>query len=194
LFSQKCRTILLLSSLLLLTHSTSTYAARVTLDAFCSPLAGEWLGSAANPDVFPKMVNTSVMCSADRRNLFISVSRGSRFSNSETWWFRQQQDHILLLYANGVTDDVSQQFTLYEQAGSYSFLGKGEINQRLALVQLQFDPLIDDTDPSSSADQSTLGWQWQQSAQYLDDDSGQYQVIRAISLLKPPAEVTQSTE
>jgi hypothetical protein len=28
----------------------------------------------------------------------------------------------------------------------------------------------------------------------LDDDSGQYQVVRAISLLKPSAEVTQLTE
>jgi hypothetical protein len=134
------------------------------------------------------------MCSADRRNLFISVSRGSRFTNSETWWFRQQNDHILLVYANGVTDDVSQELTLYEQAGRYSFLGKGEINQRPALVQLQFDPIIDDTDTDTSADQAILGWQWQQSAHYLDDDSEQYQVVRAISLLKPSAEETQLTE
>ncbi|MBB1360860.1 hypothetical protein H5125_01650 [Shewanella sp. SR44-4] len=183
-----CRFILLLTAMLLLTHSTSSYAAKVTLDAFCSQLVGEWQGSAANPNVAPKQVSTSVMCSADKRNLYISVSRGSRFSNSETWWFRQQQDHILLVYANGITDDISQQLTLYEQAGSYSFLGKGEINQRPALVQLQFDPMMSDTKPS------TARWQWQQSAHYLDDDSEQYQVIRAISLLKPSAKNTLPTE
>jgi hypothetical protein len=192
LFTQKGRSIFLLMAMLLLTHSASAYADKVTLNTFCSQLAGEWQGSAANPNVYPKKVTTSVMCSADRRNLFISVSRGSRFTNSETWWFRQQNDHILLVYANGVTDDVSQELTLYEQAGRYSFLGKGEINQRPALVQLQFDPIIDDTD--TSADQATLGWQWQQSAHYLDDDSEQYQVVRAISLLKPSAEETQLTE
>jgi hypothetical protein len=192
LFTQKGRSLFLLMAMLLLTHSASAYADKVTLNTFCSQLAGEWQGSAANPNVYPKKVTTSVMCSADRRNLFISVSRGSRFTNSETWWFRQQNDHILLVYANGVTDDVSQELTLYEQAGRYSFLGKGEINQRPALVQLQFDPIIDDTD--TSADQATLGWQWQQSAHYLDDDSEQYQVVRAISLLKPSAEETQLTE
>jgi hypothetical protein len=196
LFTQKGRSIFLLMAMLLLTHSASAYADKVTLNTFCSQLAGEWQGSAANPNVYPKKVTTSVMCSADRRNLFISVSRGSRFTNSETWWFRQQNDHILLVYANGVTDDVSQELTLYEQAGRYSFLGKGEINQRPALVQLQFDPIIDDTDTDTdtSADQAILGWQWQQSAHYLDDDSEQYQVVRAISLLKPSAEETQLTE
>ncbi|AZG75004.1 hypothetical protein [Shewanella livingstonensis] len=185
---QQSRSILLLSLLLLVVHSTSAYAARVTLDTFCSQLVGEWHGSAANPNVVPKKVSTSVMCSADKRNLYISVSRGSRFSNSETWWFRQQQEHILLLYANGVTDDISQQLTLYEQAGSYSFLGKGEINQRPALVQLQFDPVTRNDD--SIAEE----WQWQQSAHYLDDDSDQYQVIRAISLLKTSTAVTPPTE
>ncbi|QDE33126.1 hypothetical protein FH971_01390 [Shewanella polaris] len=169
-------------------YSASAYAGKVTLDRFCSQLDGEWQGSAANPNAMPKKVSTSVMCSADKQNLFISVSRGSRFSNSETWWFRQQHDHILLLYANGVSDDVSQALTLYEQAGSYSFLGKGEINQRPALVQLQFDPITE------GADALTQGWQWQQSAHYLDDDSENYQVIRAISLLKQSVEASQPTE
>jgi hypothetical protein len=86
-----CRFILLLTAMLLLTHSTSSYAAKVTLDTFCSQLVGEWQGSAANPNVAPKQVSTSVMCSADKRNLYISVSRGSRFSNSETWWFRSKR-------------------------------------------------------------------------------------------------------
>ncbi|MGX9462738.1 hypothetical protein ACWXWU_16115 [Shewanella sp. A14] len=184
----KCRTILLLMAMMLLTHSTATYAAKVALDAFCSQLAGEWQGSAANPNVAPKQVNTSVMCSEDKRNLYISVSRGSRFSNSETWWFRQQQDHILLVYANGVTDDISQMLTLYEHAGSYSFLGKGDVNQRPALVQLQFDPINAKTGPA------TVGWQWQQSAHYLDDDSEQYHVVRAISLLKPSEKLERSAE
>jgi len=186
--SAKYRSIIPLTAILLLMHSTASYAGKVTLDIFCSQLAGEWQGNAANPNTVAKKVTTSVMCSADQRNLYISVSRGSRFSNSETWWFRQQEDHILLLYANGVTDDISQQLTLYEQAGSYSFLGKGEINQRPALVQLQFDPVIGDAEPTIK------GWQWQQNAHYLDDDSDQYQVIRAISLLKPSAEVAPPTD
>jgi len=190
LFRQKCRSILGLMAIVLLTHSASVYAEKVTLMTFCDQLVGEWQGNAANPNVYPKIVNTSVMCSADRRNLYISVSRGSRFSNSETWWFRQQQDHILLVYANGVTDDVSQALTLYQQDGSYSFLGKGEINQRPALVQLQFDPILADAD----ADASTGGWQWQQSAYYLDDDSEEYQVVRAINMLKQPVDVIQPTE
>ena len=185
--SHKGYAILLITTSLLLIYSASAYAGKVTLDTFCSQLAGEWQGSAANPNTAPKKVRTSVMCSADQRNLYISVSRGSRFSNSETWWFRQQQNHILLIYANGVSEDISQELTLYEQAGSYSFLGKGEINQRPALVQLQFDPLV-------SEDSSTIGWQWQQSAHYLDDDSEQYKVIRAISLLKTSVEAGQPIE
>ncbi|GGP43895.1 hypothetical protein GCM10009409_08340 [Shewanella saliphila] len=174
----KSRLLLLLGALSL-TLPLSAVADKVVLAELCPQLVGEWQGSAANPTLDPMAVTTSVMCSADQRNLYISVSRGSRFSNSETWWFRQQQEKVLLVYANGVTDDVSQSLTLYRHAGSYSFLGKGEINQRPALVQLQFDPL------AASVNQPQGGWLWQQSAHYLDDDSEQYQVVRALSLYQP---------
>ncbi|WP_445774641.1 hypothetical protein [Shewanella sp.] len=168
--------LLLLLGVLCVIQSLSAFADKVVLAELCPLLVGEWQGSAANPSLDPMAVTTSVMCSADQRNLYISVSRGSRFSNSETWWFRQQQDKVLLLYGNGVTADVTQQLTLYRQSDSYSFLGKGEINQRPALVQLQFDPI------KATADKPQGGWQWQQSAHYLDDDSEQYQVVRALSL------------
>ncbi|GGB44945.1 hypothetical protein K8B83_00385 [Shewanella inventionis] len=171
----KRRSLLLLGALSI-TLSLSANADKVLLAELCPHLVGEWQGTAANPNLAPMAVTTSVMCSADQGNLYISVSRGSRFSNSETWWFRQQQDNVLLIYANGVTDDVMQHLTLYRQSGSFSFLGKGEINQRPALVQLQFDPI------KATADKPKNGWQWQQSAHYLDDDSEQYQVVRALSL------------
>ncbi|GGQ03860.1 hypothetical protein [Shewanella litoralis] len=174
----KSRLLLLLGALSV-TLPLSAVADKVVLAELCPQLVGEWQGSAANPALDPMAVTTSVMCSADQRNLYISVSRGSRFSNSETWWFRQQQETILLVYGNGVTEDVTQQLTLYQQADSFSFLGEGEINQRPALVQLQFDPI------KANIQQPQGGWQWQQSAHYLDDDSEQYQVVRAISLLKP---------
>ncbi|GGP93585.1 hypothetical protein [Shewanella ulleungensis] len=168
-----------LLGLLTLYVPLTALAGKVPLAELCVVLAGEWQGTAANPTLAPMAVSTSVMCSADKRNIYISVSRGSRFSNSETWWFRQQQDKVLLVYGNGVTEDITQQLTLYQQAGSFSFLGEGEINQRPALVQLQFDPI------KASIEQPVAGWQWLQSAHYLDDDSEQYQVVRALSLLKP---------
>ncbi|MDD8060897.1 MULTISPECIES: hypothetical protein [Shewanella] len=173
------KSLLLLLGVLCVIQSLSAVADKVVLAELCPLLVGEWQGSAANPSLNPMAVTTSVMCSADQRNLYISVSRGSRFSHSETWWFRQQQEKVLLVYGNGVTDDVRQSLTLYRHTGSFSFLGKGEINQRPALVQLQFDPL------TASVNQPQGGWLWQQSAHYLDDDSEQYQVVRALSLYKP---------
>ena len=151
------------------------FAQKINIDLFCPKLAGHWQGTAANADLEPVEVTTQIMCSADKRNMYITVSRGSRFSNSETWWLQQRDDHVVLVYSNGVTDSVIQHFTLYEQSGSYSLLGKGEINQRPALVQLAFEPIM--------LNKRFSGWQWQQSAHYLDDDSSQYQVVRAIDLL-----------
>jgi len=152
----------------------SAFATKVSLDAICPSLSGEWQGSAANPNGASKRVTSSIMCSADGRNMYISVSQGARFVNSETWWFRQRGSDIELVYSDGINADIYQTLTLYQQAGGFAFLGAGEIKQRPALIRLSFD--------AQSVDAQTQ-WLWQQSAHFLDDDSDHYQVVRGISLM-----------
>ncbi|QIR16271.1 hypothetical protein HBH39_16410 [Shewanella aestuarii] len=157
-----------LGGLLLL--PTLSYGAKIDLKPICPLLEGEWQGSAANPNGESKQVTTSVMCSADQLNLYISVSQGARFSNSETWWFRQRGANIGLVYSDGINTDVHQTFTLYQQDGSFTLLGKGEVKQRPALIRLSFEA------------NEQNHWLWQQSAHFLDDDSDSYTVVRAIGL------------
>ncbi|MCL1142863.1 hypothetical protein [Shewanella gaetbuli] len=164
----------LLISLLLLTN-LNAYAntGKGQLSQLCPLITGQWQGSAANPSGNVKSVETAIMCSADQRNLYISVSKGARFNNSETWWFRLRGQALELIYSDGINADINQSLTLYQQGDGFTFLGKGQIQQRPALVRLSFDPI-------DSADNKR--WLWQQSAHYLDDDSDSYQVIRAIEL------------
>ncbi|MCW3172085.1 hypothetical protein [Shewanella subflava] len=159
---------------LLVTLPISAMAAKVPLDVVCAALIGEWQGSAANPKGISKQVTSSIMCSADGRNMYISVSQGARFVNSETWWFRQRGSDIELVYSDGIKADIYQSLTLYQQVGGFAFLGEGEIKQRPALIRLSFEAL-------SVGKQAQ--WLWQQSAHFLDDDSDNYQVVRGISLM-----------
>lgn len=106
--------------------------------------------------------------------MYISISQGARFSNSETWWFRVRGNEIELIYSDGINADISQLFTLYQQGDGFTFLGKGEIKQRPALIRLSFD--------AQQANGKTH-WLWQQSAHFLDDDSDSYQVVRGVSLM-----------
>lgn len=152
----------------------SALAAKVSLDVFCASLIGEWQGSAANPNGVSKRVTSSIMCSADGRNMYISVSQGARFANSETWWFRQRGSDIQLVYSDGVNADIYQSLTLYQQADAFTFLGEGEIKQRPALIRLSF---------SATSVGAQTQWLWQQSAHFLDDDSDNYQVVRGVSLI-----------
>lgn len=156
---------------LLLMLPSWSFAAKIDLKPICQQLEGQWQGSAANPNGESKQVITSVMCSADQLNMYISVSQGARFSNSETWWFRQRGANIELVYSDGINADVYQTFTLYQQDGSFTLLGKGEIKQRPALIRLSFDA------------NNQGHWLWQQSAHFLDDDSDAYTVVRAIGLM-----------
>lgn len=153
-------------------------AAKVDISQFCPILDGDWQGSAAKNGVAPRQVSTSAICSSDKRNLMLTISRGDSNPNSEVWWFRAQGNDVLLTYTNGVGEDRQQLFSLYQRGDSFTFLGKGKLNQRPALIRLRFEP-------KSSVDQAggiTESWLWRQSAHYLDDDSEQYQLIRAIEL------------
>ena len=155
-------------------HCAPALANKVQLGQLCPLISGQWQGSAANPNGLSKQVTTSVLCSADNNNMYISISQGARFSNSETWWFRVRGNEIELIYSDGINADISQLFTLYQQGDGFTFLGKGEIKQRPALIRLSFD---------EQQTNNKTHWLWQQSAHFLDDDSDSYQVVRGISLM-----------
>jgi hypothetical protein len=155
-------------------HCAPALANKVQFGQLCPLISGQWQGSAANPNGLSKQVTTSVLCSADNNNMYISISQGARFSNSETWWFRVRGNEIELIYSDGINADISQLFTLYQQGDGFTFLGKGEIKQRPALIRLSFD--------AQQANGKTH-WLWQQSAHFLDDDSDSYQVVRGVSLM-----------
>ncbi len=162
------------SVLAVLISASNSYAnTKVPLKDFCRQIAGQWQGSAASPNAEPKQVDTQVICSSDAKQLIFSVSSSSRFNTSETWWFKQKFQAIELDYSNGIDTEVRQIFTLYQRPERYTFVGKGEVNQRPALIQLMFIK-------QGTAQDS---WLWQQSAHYLDDDSDSYKVIRTIELL-----------
>ncbi|WP_144211514.1 hypothetical protein [Shewanella donghaensis] len=170
--------------------SSDSFAARIELTQFCPILAGQWAGSAAKSGMAPRQVQTSVMCSHDKRNLILSVSKGDTNPYSETWWFRQQGTQVLLTYSNGAGEDRQQLFSLYQQGETYSLLGEGSLNQRPALIRLEFLPLDSVTlkpeaEPKKSVtpqSKQASSWLWRQSAHYLDDDSQRYQLIRGIEL------------
>ncbi|WP_299571421.1 hypothetical protein [uncultured Shewanella sp.] len=159
-------------------------AAKVELSQFCPVLDGDWQGSAAKNGVAPRQVTTSAICSSDKRNLMLTVSRGDSNPNSEVWWFRTQESDVLLTYTDGVGEDREQLFSLYQRGDSFTFLGKGHLNQRPALIRLRFEPKASTTAVQSAnkTENGSVTWLWRQSAHYLDDDSEQYQLIRAIEL------------
>lgn len=144
-------------------------AAETPFADWCEAMSGHWQGTGARPGEPPKPLTIDALCSADRQQLFISVSRGVRYASSETWWFRRQGDKAMLTYYDGVTEDKGQEFSLYRRGDSYSLLGEGIITERPALIQLLFEPRDD-------------GWQWLQQSQFLDDDLAQYRLYRGISL------------
>jgi len=100
----------------------------------------------------------------------LSVSRNAKHPFSETWWFRDRGESTYLIYFDGVDEDKSQSFSLYQQNGSYSLLGEGELNKRSALIQLRFEP-------------QESGWLWLQNVQYLDDDTDRYLFYRGIEMM-----------
>ncbi|QSX37107.1 hypothetical protein [Shewanella sedimentimangrovi] len=157
-------------SALLLFGCAPLLAAPASFGDFCRTLAGHWQGPSAQAQETPKTVTTEVLCSADGRQLVISVSEAARHSFSETWWFRlQQEEQIWLTYYDGVGEDKRQRFSLYRRGDGYSLLGEGKLDDRPALIQLLFEP-------------KGQGWQWLQQSQFLDDDAEQYRFYRGISL------------
>jgi hypothetical protein len=145
-------------------------ADRVAMAPFCQALSGQWQGNAARAGEAPKQVTVSGLCSSDSHQLFLSVSRSAKYPLSESWWFREQGDGVLLTYYDGVDADKQQYFSLYRQGEDFSLLGQGEVNKRPALIQLLFDA-------------KKTGWQWRQNVQFLDDDSQDYLFFRGIDLL-----------
>ncbi|WP_254304119.1 hypothetical protein [Shewanella sp. VB17] len=137
---------------------------------FCVGLAGQWQGSSAKLKQKPKHTYVDAICSADKRQLILSVSANVKGLQSETWWFRFRTNNIHLIYFDGVDEDKTQEFSLYNHKGSYSLLGEGELNSRPALIQLRFDL-------------KKNGWLWLQNIQYLDDDTDGYLFYRGIEMI-----------
>ncbi|WP_283103775.1 hypothetical protein [Shewanella gelidii] len=156
-------------ALLLVIVSPNVAAGNVEFSSFCQALAGHWQGASARANQSPKLVRVESVCSADQRQLLLSVSRSARHQFSETWWFRIQGEQIKLTYFDGVDEDKQQMFTLYGQRGDFSLVGEGELNHRPALIQLRFD-------------RKQQGWTWLQNAQYLDDDAERYLFFRGIEM------------
>ncbi|MDT3337532.1 hypothetical protein Q4Q49_19880 [Shewanella sp. SP1S1-7] len=161
--------------------SSSVMAAKVSFKEFCPQLVGQWAGDAAKAGEIPKKVAVTGFCSHDQRQLILSVSIGTRAPFSETWWFREQGDQVLLTYYDGVAEDKQQVFSLYRQNGDYSLLGEGVVNARPALIQLLFDAQTQ-TQTQARAQNQAGGWQWTQNIQYLDDDVDRYQLFRGIEM------------
>ncbi|MCH1930010.1 hypothetical protein L9G16_07440 [Shewanella sp. A25] len=145
-------------------------AAKVSFKTFCLDFAGQWQGNAAKVGESPRRVTVAGVCSQDQRQLFLSVSVGTKAPYSETWWFREQGEQVQLTYFDGVSADKQQMFSLYRKNGDYSLLGEGEINARSALIQLLFEAKAANT------------WLWTQNMQYLDDDIDRYQLFRGIEM------------
>ena len=154
---------------MLLVPISTARAAKVSFLQFCQALAGEWRGSSAGPNDPPLLVTVTGVCSADNRQLMLSVSQNAQHPFSETWWFRDKGEQVLLTYFDGVDEDKQQLFSLYLQNGDYSLLGEGQLSGRPALIQLLFET-------------HNHGWQWRQNAQYLDDDSERYRLFRGIEM------------
>ena len=146
------------------------WAEKANFTEFCGALGGQWQGSSAKLKQKPKHTTVDAICSADKRQLLLSVSANVKGLQSETWWFRSRGDTIFLIYFNGVDEDKKQEFSLYNHNGSYSLLGEGELNSRPALIQLRFD--VQD-----------VGWLWLQKIQYLDDDNDRYLFYRGIEMI-----------
>nr|WP_320127122.1 hypothetical protein [uncultured Shewanella sp.] len=153
--------------------SSSVMAAKVSFKEFCPQLVGQWAGDAAKAGEIPKKVAVTGFCSHDQRQLILSVSVGTRAPYSETWWFREQGEQVLLTYYDGVSQEKQQLFSLYQQNGDYSLLGEGMVNARSALIQLLFE---------AKSPQGEGAWQWTQNIQYLDDDIDRYQLFRGIEM------------
>lgn len=149
----------------------SALAAKASFNEFCPKLVGQWAGDAAKAGEPPRQVIVNGFCSHDQRQLMLSVSVGTHAPYSETWWFREQGEQVLLTYYDGVSQEKQQLFSLYQQNGDYSLLGEGMVNARSALIQLLFEA------------KSPQGvWQWTQNIQYLDDDIDRYQLFRGIEM------------
>ncbi|ASJ98285.1 hypothetical protein [Shewanella marisflavi] len=144
-------------------------ADKIALSPFCQALAGEWQGEASRPQGQIKPVQVEGICSADRRQLMLSVSQHASHPLSETWWFREGDGEIKLTYFNGVDADKILYFSLYREGAGFSLLGKGIVQQRPAMIRLNFTP-------------QGSGWLWLQKVQYLDQDDDDYQVYRGIAL------------
>ncbi len=158
-------------SLFLLIPSLS-YADKARFGDFCRSMAGQWQGTSAKLKQPPIQTSVSAICSADGRQLLLSVSRSARHPFSETWWFRERGESTYLIYFDGVEEDKSQSFSLYQQNGSYSLLGEGKLDKRPALIQLRFEA-------------KDKGWIWLQNVQYLDDDTDRYLFYRGIEMMPP---------
>ncbi|WP_258405230.1 hypothetical protein [Shewanella mesophila] len=148
---------------------------KIPLANFCDALAGQWRGDAAQSRAHsqsqaqPKMVSVEAICSADKRQLILSVSEHANYPFSETWWFRDLPPEVSLLYYNGVDEDKYQSFSLYEDSNAFTLLGKGVMKQRPVLIQLRFE-------------RQDKGWLWLQNLQYLDEDEDHYRLYRAIAM------------
>ncbi len=147
-----------------------SWADKARFSDFCLSMAGQWQGASAKLKQKPVQTYVSSICSADRRQLIISVSRSAKYPFSETWWFRERGESTFLIYFNGVDEDKSQSFSLYHKNESFSLLGEGELNKRPALIQLRFEP-------------KETGWLWLQNVQYLDDDTDRYLFYRGIEMM-----------
>ena len=156
--------------ILLIATPSLSWADKARFSDFCLSMAGQWQGTSAKLKQKPIQTYVSAICSADRRQLMLSVSRNAKHPFSETWWFRDRGESTYLIYFDGVDEDKSQSFSLYQQNGSYSLLGEGELNKRSALIQLRFEP-------------QESGWLWLQNVQYLDDDTDRYLFYRGIEMM-----------
>ncbi|WP_235375328.1 hypothetical protein [Shewanella sp. cp20] len=167
--------LLVLSAILLVPTAS---AGKIGLPDFCQALAGSWQGEASRPKGLVKSVRVQGLCSDDRRQLMLSVSEHASHPLSETWWFREGDGEIKLTYFNGVDADKYLYFTLYRQETGFSLLGKGLVQQRPAMIRLNFSP-------------QGSGWLWLQEVQYLDQDDDDYRVYRGIAL-NPVGEAQQA--
>ncbi|WP_185826861.1 hypothetical protein [Shewanella canadensis] len=158
------------SLLLFVVTPSLSLADKARFSDFCLSMAGQWQGTSAKLKQKPIQTYVSAICSADRRQLMLSVSRRAKHPFSETWWFRERGESTFLIYFDGVDEDKSQSFSLYQQHGSFSLLGEGELNKRPALIQLRFEP-------------KETGWLWLQNVQYLDDDTDRYLFYRGIEMM-----------
>lgn len=150
-------------------------AEKISLASFCEAMAGQWRGySAISDQKKPKKARVDGMCSADRRQLYMTVIPGGSSAASETWWFRQHGKDVLLTYHNGNDDPSTRIFTLYRKPQGFSLLGEGKVHNRPALIQLRFD-------------KRRKGWQWLQQVQFLDSDTDGFVFVRGIDMQPKPS-------